>query len=173
MSDDAFTPGSVRILVGETVVWSRASGSTNAHNVREDGKLFRNGEPTTGPIDFGVVFSSGTFRYRCEVHGTANGGMDGFIRVPVKVQPPPDGLNFTVRWAKPHTETGQLYDVQYRVGTSGNWQTWRSNTRDFFAVFGAEGKPISVKNNTTYQLRARSGRGSTNSLWSPPVPFTP
>ncbi|MGH2739952.1 MAG: cupredoxin domain-containing protein [Actinomycetota bacterium] len=171
VSDNSFSPKSERVLVGERVVWSRASGSSNAHNVREDGKLFRNGDPTTGPIDFGVVFSAGRFRYRCEVHG--GGGMEGVIEVPVKLLPDPQGSAFTARWAKSRTETGQIFDAQYRIGTSGTWKSWLSNTRELMAIFGAKDKPVGVERKTTYQIRARSGRGTTNSLWSPPVSFTP
>ena len=67
----------------------------------------------------------------------------------------PAGLPFTVRWAAPGTNTGNSFDVMYRVG-SGPWKTWRNNTSAKSMVFG-RGGPVAVARGKTYSFKVRSG----------------
>lgn len=165
VNDDFFAPDQVTATVGETVHWSRGTGNDD-HNVRQDDLLFRSGAPTDGPIDYSVDFSAGTYHYYCEVHGSEFGGMDGIVKSPVKITDPPTGLKFTVTWAAEGTDTGSVYDVQYRIG-SGVWKNWRTDTSLLSGVFGQNGSPVAVQADKTYRFRARSQEGNAVSGWSP------
>jgi plastocyanin len=170
--DTAFQPDETKNQVGDTVQWT-STGTTFPHNVREDGMLFRNGVPSSAAFVFDVVFSAGSFHYYCEVHGSASGGMDGFVRIPARITPEPDGaLAFTVQWATDTTETGSVYDVQFRVG-SGDWRNWRRNTASLGGVFGKSRKPVRVRDGVRYSFRARSQEGQATSGWSPVRSFRP
>lgn len=166
----AFTPDKVRVGPGGNVRWTKDAGAIS-HNVREDGQLFRSGGLTSGPIDFTVTFSAGKFHYYCENHGSPSGGMDGVVKVPVKIRPAPNGPPFKVIWATGASETGSRYDVKYRVG-GGSWKIWKRNVTGNRAVFGKGGNPVQVSDGTTYAFRARSKEGSVKSRWSPKRSFT-
>jgi plastocyanin len=170
--DNTFAPDDVGNQVGDTVRWFNDGMTAASHNVREDGELFRNGDPTNGPIDFPVVFSAGTFHYYCEVHGSESGGMDGLVRIPLRITRPPDGLRFTVRWATQASETGSVYDVQFRVG-SGDWRRWKRDTSALSGVFGRNRNPVRVRDGVRYSFRGRSQEGDAVSRWSPVRSFTP
>lgn len=176
IGDHFFAPDAVRGSVGGSVRWVRAPASNGVHNVREDGRLFRSGPPTSGPIDYTAVFSSGTFHFFCETHGGPLGsgytGMDGFVRVPVSISRRPAGLPFTVRWASGASETGNAYDVQFRIG-SGDWRTWKKDTTNNKGVFGKDARPVRVRAGTRYSFRARSQDGPNASGWSPPASLRP
>jgi plastocyanin len=170
--DNTFAPDEVGNQVGDTVRWFNDGMTTFPHNVREDGQLFRSGDPTSGLIDFPVVFSAGTFHYYCEVHGSEVGGMDGLVRIPVRFNAAPDGLPFTVVWATDTTETGSIYDVQFRVG-SGDWRRWKRDTTAFSGRFGRNRSPVRVRDGVRYRFRARSQEGTADSRWSPVRSFVP
>jgi plastocyanin len=139
---------------GQVVTWDWAGG--NSHNVRQDALLFYSGGFTSNPdAEFVRTFSAGSFHYYCELHGSSSGGMDGRVRVPPSISGDPAGLPFTVRWATGTTNVGQVFDVQYRVG-SGAWVTWRTDATARAKVFGANGKPIVVKAGRTYGFRVRT-----------------
>lgn len=167
IGDDFFSPKRVGVRVGSTVRWTRQTGSLNQHNVRQTKRLFRSGDPTLGAIDYTVVFSAGTFPYYCEIHRLF--GMSGVIRVPVRLAATPAGRPFTVRWATKASNSGSIYDVQFRVA-GGAWRTWRSDVEALKGVFGKNGRPVTLKKGTKYSFRARS-QHSVNarrvSRWSP------
>ncbi|MGH2682252.1 MAG: hypothetical protein ACRDIX_03345 [Actinomycetota bacterium] len=169
IGDNFFTPDAAGITVGDSVHWTRGVGSINSHNVHEEGGLFHSGPTTTGPIDYEAVFSAGTFYYFCQFHGSA---MDGFVRVPVRIKRAPDGRPFTVRWAAQASETGSVYDVQFRVG-SGDWRKWKRDTAALNGVFGKNRWPVRVRNGVRYSFRARSQDGTVVSRWSPVRSFRP
>lgn len=169
--DNFFAPDAVGNQVGDTVRWF-SDGTDNTHNVRQDGELFDSGLPTMLPFTYDVVFSAGTFHYYCEVHGSEVGGMDGLVRIPVRINPAPDGLRFTVRWATDASETGSVYDVHFRVG-SGEWRRWKRDTTALSGVFGRNGNPVRVRDGVRYRFRARSQEGEDISGWSPVRSFTP
>jgi plastocyanin len=165
--DDNFNPSQVTSPVGGEVHWSRQAGSDGDHNIRQDDLLFYSGPPTGGAIDFTATFSAGSYHYFCEEHGSAFGGMDGTVKAPVKILEAPAGLKFTVQWATGATDTGSMFDVQYRVG-SGQWKNWRKDTATLQGVFGQNGNPVTVQSNKVYRFRARSQEGLNQvSDWSP------
>jgi plastocyanin len=166
VADDSFTPSQATSAVGGQVHWSRASGSTDDHNIRQDGKLFFSGPPTGGAMDFTATLSAGTYHYYCEEHGSEFGGMDGIVKSPVRILNAPPGRTFTVRWATAYTDTGSLFDVQYRIG-SGAWRNWRTDVSATQGVFGKNGNPVNVQNGKVYRFKARSQEGSAISDWSP------
>jgi plastocyanin len=166
VSDDAFSPAQASSAVGGQVHWSRGAGSTDDHNIRQDDMLFFSGAPTSGPIDFTASFSAGTYHYYCEEHGSEFGGMDGTVSSPVRILNAPPGRTFTVRWATANTDTGSVFDVQFRIG-SGPWRNWRQDVSATQGVFGKNGNPVNVQNGKVYRFRARSQEGTAVSGWSP------
>ena len=172
VGDKFFNPEKVEAAVGSTVNWF-SDGTNEKHNVQENSKIFYSGLPTSAPINFKRVFSSGSFNYFCKNHGSKSGdGMAGVVRIPVKVLSDPQGLVFTVRWATEGSNTGTAFDVQYRVG-SGSWKTWKNDTSAAAAVFGKADDPVAVGSGEEYSFRARSLKGDAASRWSPIVTYTP
>ena len=163
--DNAFEPANTKVSIGQQVTWTNASSASAAHNVREDRKIFYSGLANSTDFSYSRVFSAGTFHYFCETHGWRGGGMDGTVKVPVKLSAAPAGANFTVAWATASSNTGSKYTVQYRIG-SGAWKTWKSSTSAVDATFtGADaGK--------RYTFRAKSQQGDAASKWSPVVSIT-
>ncbi len=172
LNDDFFAPDATKVPVGGKVHWSRAASSSNQHNVVQNNRLFRSGDPTFGRINFTRVFSAGTFPYLCEIH--AGQGMTGTVKVPVKLSAAPARKPFTVTWATRKSNTGARFAVQFRVGT-GVWKTWKSKTEAKGDVFGKRGSPVRVKSGKKYSFRALSkkakGRGASN--LSPVKSFKP
>jgi plastocyanin len=171
VSDDEFTPSNYHLPgPGPTVPWVWGPGLAHEHNVRQDVKLFRSGEPTSDPGIYEKVFSAGTFHYYCEVHGTRDGGMDGKVRVPVGIQGTADRQIFRVIWATETSRTGKAFDVKYRVD-DGPWVAWRTDTTKLRALFGRNDKPVPVEEGLLYEVRSRSqkrvDRPKKVSGWSP------
>jgi plastocyanin len=81
IADDTFTPRTLSVPVGATVVWSR-SGGVHPHTVTADDGSFDSGI-LRGPQGFEHPFNAaGTFAYYCDVHGGPGGvGMSGTITV--------------------------------------------------------------------------------------------
>ncbi|MEK6271520.1 MAG: hypothetical protein AABM42_02590 [Actinomycetota bacterium] len=161
---------------GASFQWVRAAGSTLPHNVRQDFALFNSGSPTSGPINFSIRASAGTYHYYCTLHGSTSGGMDGVVRVRPILATAPTGAPFTVSWALPvttpgtGTTTGNQFDVRYRVGTSTTWKFWRNDTSTRSGVFGQNNQPVQVLFGRTYQFQVRSQKSSAPnqpSGWSP------
>jgi plastocyanin len=191
IADDEFHPDATRIPVAhgtwdipETWRWCGdvggkgdcEPGTQNPHNIREDHKLFYSGTPVEDRTPFNRKFSAGTFHYYCEVHGSPRGGMDGVVRVDMKTGSGPEGLPFAVRWASPTTRTGRVFDVHYRVGNRP-WETWKTDTSKFSAVFGKNGNPEPIDDTKEYDFQARSQRNAQSdgavSRWSPVLEFNP
>jgi len=176
VEDNTFSPDSVSLAPGDGVTWDWV-GTNNLHNVRQDKKLFYSGNATSNSnTSFTRTLSAGTFHYYCEIHGTTAGGMDGIVRVKPGADAAPAGNNFTVTWATSGSNTGNVFDVQYKVGT-GDWTTWKTDTSQVSDVFGDGGDPVNVQAGTKYSFRARSQKSddanSKVSDWSPRKSFTP
>ena len=176
VKDFAFDTKVVTIAVGDSVHWSRDSGSVAPHTVTANNGFFNKTFSAGDSIDLTVAFAAGTFRYYCQYHGAAQGqgtyGMIGFVKVPDLVVAAPSGTPFTVQWATSTATTGSSYDVEYRIG-SGSWQSWETKTKLLKAVFGKNGKPIPAKSGTAYSFRSRARTSKGASLWSPVAAFTP
>src|SRR5262245_39090459 len=82
VTDFTFSPVSVTIHVGDTVIWHRGNGF---HNVDADDNSFRLGAPDGSPSSTWITVShtftqAGTVPYHCDAHGGRNGvGMSGTI----------------------------------------------------------------------------------------------
>jgi plastocyanin len=162
--DKTFSPSAVTSTVAGSVHWFGTQGGTQEHSVRQDAGLFDSGNPQIG-LNFTRKFSAGTYPYHCEKHGVAGGTMVGTVKVPPEVVSAPAGLAFTVKWAAAGTNTGNSFDVKYRVA-SGPWKTWKNNTSAKSMVFG-KGGPVAVARGKTYSFQVRSGTGAKESLFSP------
>lgn len=164
----SFSPRTANAAVGGNVHWS-ATG-TDDHTVTQDRGLFDTGVAAAG-INFTRKFSAGTFPYHCEEHGGVGGvGMSGVVRVAPTTKAGPRGLPFTVAWAARGTNTGNRFDVQYRVG-SGAWKTWMRNTRARSKVFGARNRPVRLRRGKSYSFRVVSRSAAGNSGRSPVKKF--
>jgi plastocyanin len=168
---NTFAPGSVSQTVGggDTHWQWDTDGKTFAmHNVRQDDKLFYSGKPTNNnPSGFDVVPSAGKFHYFCEVHGPS---MSGTIKIKPAIFDQ-EKKSFGVRWSTGSKDTGNAFDVRYRVN-GGKWKVWKNDVTKGHAVFGAKHKPVRVRGGKTYDIEARSekkSKPSKHSKWSPPA----
>jgi plastocyanin len=146
--------------------------TTNSHNVRQDKRLFRSGDPTTSGTFSLTDISAGTFPYHCEVHGDE--GMRGILRVrpaQLATKAKRGEIQIGVGWADLSLQTGDRFDVQFRVNT-GDWKSWKQDTSQVEGTFGKNGKPVEVKPGKTYRFRVRSelaAHPSRASEFSPPL----
>jgi plastocyanin len=174
---NTFGPKNVTKTVGTgSIHWQwGTSGSTSAvHNVRQDDKLFYSGPLTNSkPAGYSVVPSAGSFHYYCELHGSASGGMAGTINVrPLIFNKTAN--SFVVEWSGGSNQTGNAFDVRYRVD-GGAWKAWKSGVTIGQATFGAGNHPVHVGPGHTYDVQARSKKQSTPSKvsgWSPSARVT-
>jgi plastocyanin len=178
--DDNFfaprTPPTRNLASGASFHWQRAPGSTLQHNIRQDRTLFNSGAPTSGPINYSVNASAGTYHYYCTLHGSQSGGMDGVVKVRPIFAAAPTGAPFTVRWALTGTTTGNRFDVRFRVGATTTWTLWKNDTSARSGVFGQNGQPVQVMPGGTYRFQARSLKASAPnqpSGWSPTLTVNP
>jgi plastocyanin len=182
IGDDFFspdTPPPQDFHSGTSFHWRRDVSSVNKHNVVQDARLFSSGALTSGPIDFSVSASAGTYHYYCKLHGLAGGSPDAGMNGIVKVRPLQTGPltvnqfdTFGVRWADASTTTGSLYDVRYRIG-GGAWKIWLNDTAREHATFGKRRRPAKVVSGRTYKVSVRSEKTNTakRSGWSPPMRY--
>ncbi len=170
--DDFFSPkkpAARNFQAGPSFHWSRAGGSSNDHNIRQDDKLFFSGNPTSGPINFTINASAGSYHYYCELHGSRQGGMAGRVKVRPIVETDDLAGEIEVHWADSNTDTGSRFDVRYRVDQR-RWKTWKNDTSKFHAAFGHNDNPVNYRpNRHTYKIKVRSERRRVkkHSDWSP------
>jgi plastocyanin len=169
---NAFGPQNVTESVGAgSIHWQwDTNGSTFAsHNVRQDDKLFYSGKLTTSePAGFDVDPSAGKFHYYCELHGSRNGGMEGTIKIRPAIFDQ-TAKSFGVRWSTGSDDTGDAFDVRYRVD-GRKWKMWKNDVTRAKAKFGAKRKPVRVRGGHTYDIQARSEKKKKTkkrSKWSP------
>jgi plastocyanin len=176
------TPAARSFQTGPSFHWSRAAGSGGAHNVFQDAGLFKSGGLTSGPINFTISASAGSYHYYCQLHGSPAGGMAGVVKVKPSFNAAPTGNPFTVIWADSgtntdgnSTQTGK-FDVQYKVQPSTTWKVWKNDTTQFKAVFGLNNLPVQVMPGKKYDFRVRS-ENPTNTAkasgFSPTLTVTP
>ena len=171
-NSNTFGPKSVTKNVGAgSIHWQWDTNGTTfaAHNVRQDDKLFYSGALTSSdPGGYTVTPSAGSFHYYCELHGSPSGGMAGMIKVRPSVFNR-TASSFGVRWSPGTNQTGNAFDVRYRVD-GGAWKTWKNHVAAAQATFGANGSPVRVRPGHTYEVQARSEKSSDlakKSGWSP------
>ena len=82
VTNNQFTPASLTISAGTTVVWTWNSPAQNHNVAPAASQPTRSGNPVNGPATYQFKFDTpGTYVYFCEVHGSALGGMRGTITV--------------------------------------------------------------------------------------------
>ena len=159
-----FDPAMMSSAVAGGIRWQGTPAEE--HSVTHDAGIFSSGAPRAN-LTYTLQFSAGTFAYHCTKHGTLRSGMRGTVKVAPSAVAAPAGLPFTVTWAAAGTDTGNRFDVMYRVG-SGPWKTWVNNTSARSMVFG-RGGPVAVARGKSYSFKVRSGVGTgpTQSGFSP------
>jgi plastocyanin len=172
-----YGPKAVTKAVGGGAIhwrWGTTGTTSSAHNVRQDDKLFFSGQVTMSkPAGFTVVPSAGAFHYYCDLHGTRTRGMQGTIKIRPAIFNR-TASSFGVRWSTGSNDTGDAFDVRYRVD-GGEWKTWKNDVTTTQATFGLNERPIRVRPGHTYDIQARSERKSAPtkvSGWSPQARVT-
>jgi plastocyanin len=171
-NSNTFGPKAVTKNVGAgSIHWQWGTNGTTfaAHNVRQDNKLFYSGPLTNSkPSGYTITPSAGTFHYYCELHGSPTGGMAGTISIRPTIFNKTVS-SFGVKWSPGTNQTGNRFDVRYRVD-GGTWKTWKNDVTTAQAIFGASNLPVHVAPGHTYEVEARSEK-ATNltkpSGWSP------
>jgi plastocyanin len=170
----SFGPKSVIKNVGAgSIHWQWGTNGTTsfAHNVRQDNNLFSSGAPTASkPAGYTITPSAGSFHYYCTLHGAAGAstGMVGTINIRPAIFNK-TASSFGVKWSPGTNQTGNAFDVRYRVD-GGTWKTWMNDVTTAQAVFGANNSPVHVGPGHTYEVEARSEKLSNVSKpsgWSP------
>jgi plastocyanin len=171
-TSNAYAPKDVTKNVGAgSIHWQWGTNGTTfaAHNVRQDDKLFYSGALTNSdPGGYTVTPSAGSFHYYCELHGSPSGGMAGTIKVRPTVFSK-TASSFGVRWSPGTNQTGDAFDVRYRVD-GGAWKAWKNHVTVAQGLFGVNGSPVRVRPGHTYDVQARSEKKSKPSKvsgWSP------
>ena len=83
VQNNQFSPATVTIQTGGTVLWVWAAASQD-HDIVPVAPATKPSQPTVrdGPFSFEDTFTTaGTYRYFCSVHGTAGSGMRGEVVV--------------------------------------------------------------------------------------------
>jgi plastocyanin len=174
VGDDFFSPQrppARELQPGASFTWASGSGTFNRHNVRQDDKLFRSGNPTRS-LDFSIRASAGTFHYYCELH--RSNGMTGVVKVRPTIIPTSAPGQAVVRWASENTNTGSRFDVRYRVDDR-RWKTWKNDTAKIQGSFGRNDKPVNYTSRHIYSVKVRSERRqvSKRSGFSPAIRIVP
>jgi plastocyanin len=172
-----FGPKSVTKNVGAgSIHWQWGTNGTTSlpHNVRQDSNLFNSGALTNSkPSGYTITPSAGSFHYYCTLHGSPSGGMAGKINIRPAIFNK-TASSFGVRWSPGTNQTGNAFDVRYRVD-GGAWKTWQNHVTTAQAVFGANNSPVHVGPGHTYEVQARSEKLSNvtkSSGWSPSAKVT-
>jgi plastocyanin len=174
---NTYSPKTVAKSVGTGAIhwqWGNSGSTFAAHNVRQDDKLFYSGPLTNSdPGGYEVIPSAGSFHYYCELHGSPSGGMDGTLNVrPLLINK--NTSSFELEWATVSRQTGEAFDVRYRVD-GGAWKAWRTDTTTLKGTFGFGNHPVHVAPGHTYYVQARSEKQANPakvSGWSPSLKVT-
>ena len=175
----SFGPKSVTKNVGAgSIHWQWGTNGTTSlpHNVRQDSNLFNSGALTASkPSGYTITPSAGSFHYYCTLHGSpgSNTGMVGTINIRPTVFSK-TASSFGVKWSPGTNQTGNAFDVRYRVD-GGAWKTGQNLVTTAQAVFGASNSPVHVSPGHTYEVQARSEKLSNVSKasgWSPSAKVT-
>lgn len=122
-----YTPKTLTIAPGDTVVWNNTGGS---HNVQADDGSFANAVSSSNWTFSRVFNTPGDIGYHCSPHGSPGFGMFGTVRVvgaPAAIAINP---GITGTWSNPATP-GQGFELE--IVPSANimvfgWFTWSSTT---------------------------------------------
>jgi plastocyanin len=152
-----FMPGTVSTTRGGSVTWTNQDSL--AHTVTSDQGLWDSGTKLPGATYTRTFTSAGTFAYHCNIHPE----MHGKVSVPLSATGSPS-KGYKLTWATAKGAGGITYDVQTRLG-AGKWVSLKA------ATTGTHAKLDPAKAGK-YSIRARTGKGSARSGWSPTVTVT-
>jgi hypothetical protein len=82
--------------------------------------------------------------------------------------------SFGVRWSPGTNQTGNRFDVRYRVD-GGAWKMWKNHIAAAQGLFGASDNPVHISPGHKYEVQARSETGTDlqkRSGWSPSARVT-
>lgn len=143
------------------------------HNVHQDKRLFRSGDPSADFHEYQTDIAAGRYHYYCQAHGSKAGGMDGTIKIRPSVSAAgPDTIG--INWADSEAEAKHRYRVEYRRVGGNRWKVWKKGTAQPDGVFGAGGDPVNAAPDREYQVRVRTfvkGKKKKRSGWSPRLTF--
>ncbi len=71
LSGFAFSPATVTVPVGSTVIWTNKDSTT--HTVTSDGGVFASGNLAVGDTFSHTFNQAGTFQYHCQIHPSMTG----------------------------------------------------------------------------------------------------
>jgi plastocyanin len=147
----AFTPASVTVVLGGAVSWQFHA----EHTTTSRQGFWNSGHRMSGSFTY-IFVDAGTFAYYCTMHSS----MTGQVAVPLTATGTPT-TGWTVRWSsRSSTPASIRFDLQYRrVGTTA-WVNSRVSTASRSTKFNPA-------RSASYQLRARTRIGSKVSGWSP------
>ena len=157
--DDSFQPEDASAQTrGERRLELGRSRTRTSTTCVQDRRLFRSGSPTQVDDDFALELSAGTFPYHCVDHGgPGRSGMSGVLRIA------PEGeafrrrgpiTSFQVTWASETTNTGDRFDVDYRV-RNGKWEPWKREHVEVLRGLRPQRQPVDMNPHQTYCFRVR------------------
>ena len=150
----SFGPSRVTVAVGETVTWTFQDATS--HTATSDNGFFNTGAASGGASRTVRFRSAGTFPYHCMFHPH----MVGRVGVPVSASGSAED-GWKLRWLAGDNPGNRAYDVQVRRKGATTWTYLRKATTAGSARYDP-GKG-------TWQVRARTLKGSARSGWSPMV----
>lgn len=171
VEDDFFSPKRTTFTVGDSdVEWlwdldgSSAGVTENPHDVVSSDDLFDSGELMSSGTYMRRA-SAGTFGYFCSIHD----GMTGRLGVTPEVKATAGKVR--LRWAEGESNTGDRFDVRFRVRPGARWRSLLEDSRIRKTTFSTErGRAGKV----AFQARSQRGKGSRRqSEWSPTVEAAP
>jgi plastocyanin len=115
-----FTPATLTINAGDTVIWQNSGGGN--HNVVADDDSFTNGSLSSANWTYSHTFTTaGTVGYYCSAHGAPGSGMHGTITVN-SVAPPPPPINLggymSGNWYNP-SQGGHGFQLEFTNAATG------------------------------------------------------
>jgi plastocyanin len=153
----AFSPAAVSTSLGGSVTWTFSDSV--AHTTTSDQGFWDSGTKTGGTTYSHTFASAGTFAYHCSIHPM----MHGTVKVPLTSKGTAS-KGYKLTWATAKGANGITYEVQTRLG-SGKWVSLKKGTTGTHAKFN----PAKAGK---YSVRARTGKGSAKSGWSPSLTVT-
>jgi hypothetical protein len=162
VSDDGFTPSTVDVSRGGTLIFDHLGPSDHTATDATGMVLYDSGSVDgTSPPTWYTFEAAGVYPFTCMLHPW----MTGRARVPIRAAPAsgPPAKRRTVTWAAGIAPDGFVYDVQIRR-PGRSWTSWKRGVTTASARFTPDA------GRGTYRFRARLREVDVaESRWSPPV----
>jgi plastocyanin len=138
---EAFSPKTVTVSQGATVIWTNTDGID--HTSTSNDGFWDSGHIMAGHT-FSVTFrNAGNYSYLCTIHG-----FTGTVRVPMKKSGSAGG-GWTVRWSSASSAAGHNFDVQIKRPGQSMFASFRSGTTALKAF-------VNPAKAGTYKFRSRT-----------------